>query len=89
MTLARPTDETSAFIQFGELSHYLAFAHAVRLRRIQLEEVGDGWRALIKGERKGTYLVTFLTAPTYTRLVLLIGSLADKDAMQWYPDKYP
>lgn len=89
MSLLRPTDETSAFVQFGELSYYTAYAHAVALRKVQLEEHEEDWRAILKGRRKGEYVVTFLSAPTYTRLVLLIGQLSDKDGLTWYPDKYP
>ena len=89
VSLLRPTDETSAFVQFGELSYYTAYAHAVALRKVQLEEHEDDWRAILKGRRKGEYVVTFLSAPTFTRLVLLIGQLSDKDGLTWYPDKYP
>lgn len=89
MTLTRPTTETSAFIQFGELSYYLAFAHAVKLRKVQLEEHEDGWRARIKVKGRRGYLITYLAAPTYTRLILLIGQLSDKSALAFYPDSYP
>ncbi len=89
MSLVRPTDETSAFIQFGELAHWIAFAHAIRLTKVHLEEHGDGWRARLKGRRKGKPVITFLEAPSYTRLLLLIGNLADKDGLSWWPDKYP
>lgn len=89
VSLLRPTDETSAFVQFGELTYYTAYAHAVSLRGLRLERHENHWRATIKGRRKGEYVITFLQAPTYTRLVLLIGQLSDKDGLTWYPDKYP
>lgn len=89
MCLVRDSEETSAFIQFGELGYYTAFAHAVRLRKVQLEEHEGRWRARLKGKRKGAYLCAFLEAQTYTKLILLIGSLSDKSDLTWYRDKYP
>lgn len=89
MALRRPIADTDAFIQFGELTYYCAYAHAVRLKKVQLEEDDKRWRVRLKGVRRGENLVAYLNAPSYTSLVVLIGELSDKDTLNWYPDRYP
>lgn len=59
------------------------------MRELRLTDMGDEWRVMLKGERRGKPVVAFLHAATWRDAIVLCATSLDTGNVLWRPDRYP
>lgn len=79
--------------RFGyALKHAPAYAErkeGVRLRELRVTEVEDGWRAMLKGDRRGKPVVAYFYAPAFSDVLVQCLTSLDSHYCSWHHDEYP
>lgn len=68
------------------LTRYIA---GVELLELRVSAVGEEWRLMLKGLRRGKHLVAFFYAPTWRDVFVHMTTMVDIGYVTWYDDIYP
>lgn len=72
-----------------DLNKNAAYMHAVDVTEMRVMRREDGWLLMLKGERRGEQLVSFMNAARFSDALVFAATAADCGYLTWYVDKYP
>lgn len=85
-TTASESDGMGSFL---DLCQEVGWDDGLHVYEVRFQYQANGWRALVKAERDGDFVIAWAAGPNLRESMEHLGRLVDAKNLHWLPDRYP